>query len=147
MMEYSILAESFEKMESTRKRLELTQFLVELFEKTPHEVISKIVYLIQGKLRPDFEGIELGVAEKLAIRAISKSSGLAIRKIEEEYTKRIVKQEADDRARTVGPVITSMREMGSTWDQIAQHLNALSVPTARGGKWYGKTVLNSYSRL
>ena len=56
-MEYSILAESFEKMESTRKRLELTQFLVELFEKTPQEVISKIVYLIQGKLRPDFEGI------------------------------------------------------------------------------------------
>ena len=86
-MEYSILAESFEKMESTRKRLELTQFLVELFEKTPHEVISKIVYLIQGKLRPDFEGIELGVAEKLAIRAISKSSGITIKKIEEEYNK------------------------------------------------------------
>ena len=56
----SILADSFEKMESTRKRLELTQMLVELFEKTPQEVISKIVYLIQGKLRPDFEGIELG---------------------------------------------------------------------------------------
>ena len=86
-MQYSILAESFEKMESTRKRLELTQFLVELFEKTPHEIISKIVYLIQGKLRPDFEGIELGVAEKLAIRAISKSSGIAIKKIEEEYAK------------------------------------------------------------
>ena len=86
-MEYSILAEAFEKMESTRKRLELTQFLVELFEKTPHEVISKIVYLIQGKIRPDFEGIELGVAEKLAIRAISKSSGITIKKIEEEYNK------------------------------------------------------------
>ena len=42
-MEYSILADSFEKMESTRKRLELTQMLVELFEKTPQEVISKIV--------------------------------------------------------------------------------------------------------
>ena len=70
-MEFSILSESFNKMESTRKRLELTQFLVELFEKTPHDVISKIVYLIQGKLRPDFEGIELGVAEKLVqVRAI-----------------------------------------------------------------------------
>ena len=74
-------------MESTRKRSELTQFLVELFEKTPHDVIAKIVYLLQGKLRPDFEGIELGVAEKLAIRAISKSSGIPIKKIEEEYRK------------------------------------------------------------
>ena len=86
-MEFSILADSFNKMESTRKRLELTQYLVELFEKTPQEVISKIVYLLQGKLRPDFEGVELGVAEKLAIRAISKSSGTPIKKIEDEYRK------------------------------------------------------------
>ncbi len=86
-MEFAILAETFSKMESTRKRLELTQFLVELFEKTPKETISKIVYLLQGKLRPDFEGIELGVAEKLAIKSISKSSGIPIKKIEEEYRK------------------------------------------------------------
>jgi len=74
-------------MESTTKRLELTQHLVELFKNTPHDIISQIVYLLQGKLRPDFEGIELGVAEKLAIRAISKSSGINIKKIEEEYRK------------------------------------------------------------
>ena len=84
-MEFAILADSFHKMESTRKRLELTQYLVELFEKTPQDVISKIVYLLQGKLRPDFEGIELGVAEKLAIKSISKSSGIPIKKIEDEY--------------------------------------------------------------
>ena len=72
-MEFSILADAFSKMESTTKRLELTQHLVELFKKTPQDVISRIVYLLQGKLRPDFEGIELGVAEKLAIRAIAKS--------------------------------------------------------------------------
>lgn len=74
-------------MESTTKRLELTQHLVELFEKTPLDAITKIVYLLQGKLRPDFEGVELGVAEKLAIRAISKSSGIPVKKIELEYRK------------------------------------------------------------
>ena len=74
-------------MEETSKRLELTKLLVDLFEKTPQELISKIVYLIQGKLRPDFEGIELGIGEKLAIRAISKSSGIPIKRIEEAYRK------------------------------------------------------------
>ena len=74
-------------MESTTKRLELTQYLVELFGNTPKDVISNIVYLLQGKLRPDFEGVELGVAEKLAIRAIAKSSGIAVKKIEQEYRK------------------------------------------------------------
>ena len=58
-MEFSILADAFSKMEQTTKRLELTQQLVELFQRTPQEVISRIVYLLQGKLRPDFEGIEL----------------------------------------------------------------------------------------
>lgn len=73
-------------MESTTKRLELTQYLVDLFKATPKDSISKIVYLIQGKLRPDFEGVELGLAEKLAIHAISKSSGIPIRKINEVYS-------------------------------------------------------------
>jgi DNA ligase 1 len=86
-VEFAILADTFKKMEDTSKRLELTKLLVDLFENTPHELISKIVYLIQGKLRPDFEGIELGIAEKLAIRAISKSSGIPIKRIEEDYKK------------------------------------------------------------
>ena len=84
-VQFSILSDAFEKMEATTKRLELTDILVKLFEDTPTEVIAKIVYLIQGKLRPDFEGIELGVAEKLALRAIAKSSGIPIKKIEEAY--------------------------------------------------------------
>ena len=84
-MRFSEIADTFEKMSTTTKRLELTQHLVELFQKTPSEIISKIVYLIQGKLRPDFEGIELGLAEKLAIHALAKSSGIPIKKINSVY--------------------------------------------------------------
>jgi len=84
-MRFSEIADTFEKMSTTTKRLELTQHLVELFQKTPPEIISKIVYLIQGKLRPDFEGIELGLAEKLAIHALAKSSGIPIKKINSVY--------------------------------------------------------------
>lgn len=86
-MEFAVLADAFKKMEDTTKRLELTQILVDLFKVTSPELIPKIVYLIQGKLRPDYEGVELGVAEKLAIKAISKSSAIPIKKIEEEYRK------------------------------------------------------------
>ncbi|MDA9243135.1 hypothetical protein N9P26_03615 [Amylibacter sp.] len=44
-------------------------------------------------------------------------------------------------------VIKAMRDSGNTWDQIAKHMNELSIPTARGGKWHGKTVLNAHQRL
>lgn len=84
-MRFGIITDTFEKMEATTKRLELTQHLVDLFKQTPPETISKVVYLIQGKIRPDYEGVELGVAEKLAIRAISKSTGISVKKISETY--------------------------------------------------------------
>ena len=46
-----------------------------MLKKTPKEVIARVVYLTQGKLYPDFVGIEMGVAEKLAIKALIRASG------------------------------------------------------------------------
>ena len=84
-MEFLIIAKIFERMENTAKRIELTNILVELFKKIPKKIIPNAVYLLQGIIRPNFEGVELGIAEKLAIHAISKSSGLPIKKIENDY--------------------------------------------------------------
>jgi len=86
-MKFSLVADTLSYMENTTKRLELTQHLVDLFKITPPEIISKVVYLLQGKIRPDHEGIEMGIAEKIVIRALSKSSGISITKIEHEYKK------------------------------------------------------------
>jgi DNA ligase-1 len=74
-MDYAVIADAYEKIEATTKRLEMTDLLVELLKKTPKEVISKVVYLTQGKLYPDFMGIEIGIAEKLAIKALVRASG------------------------------------------------------------------------
>jgi len=74
-MDYSVIVESYEKIEATTKRLEMTNHLVELLKKTPKEVIARVVYLTQGKLYPDFVGIEMGVAEKLAIKALTRATG------------------------------------------------------------------------
>jgi len=86
-MKFSIISDAFEKMETTSRRLELTDILVELIKEIPQDVISKAIYLIQGKLRPNFEGVELGIAEKLVMKAMSKSSGIPLKKIEDEYNR------------------------------------------------------------
>ncbi len=83
-MKYSSIAEAYEKIEATTKRLEMTDYLVEILKQTPTDLIDKVVYLTQGKLYPDFVGIEIGIAEKLAIRAVAKSSGHRQTKIEKE---------------------------------------------------------------
>ncbi|MCW4027587.1 MAG: ATP-dependent DNA ligase, partial [Candidatus Bathyarchaeota archaeon] len=74
-MRYSIVADAYEKIENTTKRLEMTDHLVDLLKKTPKSLIDKIVYLTQGKLYPDFVGVEIGIAEKLAIRVVAKATG------------------------------------------------------------------------
>jgi len=84
-MKFSIVSDAFQKMERTSKRLELTDILVGLIKEIPEDIISNAVYLIQGKLRPNFEGIELGIAEKLVMKAMSKSSGIPLKKIEDDY--------------------------------------------------------------
>ena len=86
-MKFSIISDAFQQMEATTKRLELTDILVKLIQEIPEDVIAKAIYLIQGKLRPNFEGVELGIAEKLVMRAMSKSSGIPLKKIEGDYNK------------------------------------------------------------
>ncbi len=86
-MKYSVIAAAYEKIEDTTKRLEMTDHLVKLLKETPKDVIGKVVYLTQGKLYPDFIGIEIGIAEKLAIRAVARATGHGEKEIEEDLRK------------------------------------------------------------
>jgi DNA ligase 1 len=86
-LRYSSIAEAYEKIEATTKRLEMTDYLVEILKETPTSLIDKVVYLTQGKLYPDFVGIEIGIAEKLAIRAVARSAGHREKDIEEATQK------------------------------------------------------------
>jgi DNA ligase-1 len=82
-LKYSIIADAYEKIESTTKRLEMTDLLVDLLKNTSKEVIDKVAYLTQGKLYPDFTGIEIGVAERLAVKALARVSGRKESEVEE----------------------------------------------------------------
>ena len=86
-MLYSRIVETYAKIEATTKRLEITRLLVELIDDTPQSIIDRVVYLTQGKLYPDFLGIELGVAEKLLFRALATVTGQAEVKVTILYKK------------------------------------------------------------
>jgi DNA ligase-1 len=79
------LAQIFDKIEATTKRLEMTSLLVDLIKETPDDEIGKVAYLIQGKLYPDYFGIELGVAEKLLTKALASVAGKAENQVEADY--------------------------------------------------------------
>ena len=87
-MLYSRIVETYQKIEATTKRLEITRLLVDLLKETPSEIIDRVVYLTQGKLYPDYLGIEIGIAEKLAIKALAIVTGVKESRIAEDYRRR-----------------------------------------------------------
>jgi DNA ligase 1 len=85
---YSEVAEKYSAMEEISGRNEMTRILADLLKKTPRSELAMLVYMTQGKLRPDYEGVELGLAEKLALRALSMAAGLSPEKVYAVYVKR-----------------------------------------------------------
>jgi DNA ligase-1 len=82
------VAAKYAELERISGRNEMTRVLAGLLVKTPKQELPLLVYMTQGKLRPDYEGVELGLAEKLALRALSTATGIHPDKVYSTYVKR-----------------------------------------------------------
>jgi len=80
---FAELSGYLDRMESTSSRNELVKTLAELYSKSSPDEIEPLTYLIQGRLVPFFEPIEIGLGDKLVIAAIAQ----AFEKPAEEVTK------------------------------------------------------------
>ena len=81
-MLYSDLADTFDRLESTGSRLEMTSILADFLRTADKSELRSIVYLSQGKLHPDFVPGVLGMADRLVMKAIAKASGNPEDKVE-----------------------------------------------------------------
>ena len=86
-MLFSALAEIFEKLEATTKRLEMFEILSQFFKKVSKDEVDKVVYLCQEQLLPPFKGLEIGMAEKMVEKAIARVSGKSSEEITKLYKK------------------------------------------------------------
>ena len=83
----------------------MTDFLASLLKQTPKNLIDKVVYLTQGKLYPDYKGVELGLAEKLTLKSLKISSGRSDKEIEEIY------RATGDLGKTAEKIITKKAQL------------------------------------
>ena len=74
-MEYQTIAEAYRDLEQVSGRLALTERLAGLLAATPTDLLPTVCYLCQGLIAPEFAGIDLGLAEKLAVRAVAAATG------------------------------------------------------------------------
>ena len=140
----------------------MTDLLVKLLKQTPKDLIDKVVYLTQGKLYPDFVGAEIGIAEKLAIRAVAKATGYSEKEIEENVkktgdlgatTEKFLEKKTQrtffQEPLTVHMVYANLDKMakaegpGSTELKISLLAGLLANATPKGGRYVIRTVTGS----
>src|ERR1700736_5031604 len=74
-MQYQTVAEAYRDLEQASGRLALVERLAALLAETPAELLPVVCYLCQGLIAPEFAGVDLGLAEKLAVRAVATATG------------------------------------------------------------------------
>lgn len=74
-MKYLALAQTYEQLAATSKRLEKTDILTTLLRQTPTEDLPQITLLIQGKVFPAHDERKIGIAAKLVLKALNLATG------------------------------------------------------------------------
>ncbi len=72
-MLFSKLAEYFERLEKTSSRLALIDILSKLFDEVKAEEIGEVCYLLQGRVAPFYEAVEIGMSEKLVAASLARA--------------------------------------------------------------------------
>jgi DNA ligase 1 len=72
---FSELVQYFRRLEGTSGRNALVEVLAELFARTPTEDVPPTAYLLQGRLAPYFEPVEIGLGNNYVADAIAWAFG------------------------------------------------------------------------
>ena len=75
-MKFGELAANLDRMEATNSRNELVRILADVYQASSTDELEPITYLIQGRLAPFFEPVEIGLGERLLISAVAVAYGV-----------------------------------------------------------------------
>jgi DNA ligase-1 len=135
-MTFAELAGYLDRLEGTSSRNELVKILSELYTKTSAEEIEPLTYLIQGRLVPFFEPVELGLGEKLVMAAIAEAYGRPREEVEKQFGRvgdlGLVAQELAKAAGRADKKL-SIADVHARLMEVAVAAGAGSVEKKRGG--------------
>jgi DNA ligase 1 len=86
-MFYEEFVELYEEISKTTKRLEKTTILASFLRKLEKQGKSEWIYLLKGKVVPDYDSREIGISRQITIKAVSRSFGIKEEEIEKRFRK------------------------------------------------------------
>ncbi len=86
-MLFSEFANDLSNLEQEPSRLKMMCQIENIFKKTDSNEIDTIIYLLLGQFGAKYKSLDLGIAEKTILVALSKSTGKEKEQVEDEYKK------------------------------------------------------------
>ncbi len=86
-MHYSEFVEVYEKLNKTPSRLGKTTIIAEFLKKLRKEGKSEWIYLLRGRVFPDYDPREFGISRQLSIKALSVAFGIKSEEIVKKFNK------------------------------------------------------------
>lgn len=86
-MEYSKLVEIYEQLNKTTKRLEKTCIISGFLKEADLDDIGHIMLLLEGRVFPNYDAREIGVASRLMLKSLGVATGISAEKIENDWKK------------------------------------------------------------
>ena len=117
------MAEAYRDLDQATGRLAMIERLAALLAQTPAPLLPVVCYLCQSLIAPEFAGVDLGLAEKLAIRAVAAATGV-----------------------DQGEVAARVREVGDL-GLAGEELLAAGSPAGAGGRLTVVTVVNTLRQI
>jgi len=132
-MDYSILADKYEKLESVPSKLTKADIIAKFLKEVSANDLSKIVLLLQGLVYPSYSEYELGIATQMMIKAIAKTSGFSTDKVEGIFKK------TGDLGLTAEKCVEGKKQISLlkkklTVDHVFENLQKLATITGEGSQ-------------
>lgn len=116
-LKFKEFADLLDDVDKLSGRNEIIDLLSSILGKMTRDEIASGCYLVLGKLRPDYEGVELGLGEKLIMKALSEATASSINRVKELY----------DKLGDLGLVAYELKRTQGTGLLGAEYLQTLSV--------------------
>jgi DNA ligase 1 len=137
-VKFGELAANLDRMEATSSRNELVRILSEVYRACSVDELEPITYLIQGRLAPFFEPVEIGLGERLLITAVAVAYGVP----KEEVTK--LNRETGDLGVTAQRLARGARRESPSVVDVHQRLTKIAGAAGAGSQ---QEKLDGFTRL
>lgn len=158
-MRYLKLAQLYEELSATTKRLEKTEILAKFLQLLTKED-KDVLYLLLGEIYPQYDERKIGISDKLVIKSISKATGTESKevvkkwktfgdlgKVAEELSKQKKQHTLANNILTTEKVLTNFRKLpelegqGTVDKKISLITELMTSATSVEAKYLARTLI------